>query len=255
MSFQMWSFFHYFFIVSPFLFAVILFFVFKRKSYEEKRKIGVILSIIAIIVLVLRNIEIYVKNGYVMNEELIPLQICHFANFVLLFAFLKDNKVLFALAFCLNLPAAMMSIIFANSLENYATLISFRAMAYLWGHMLIVAITLWAVANGFVKITKQTLIKTMRLMVALYLIALVVNNIFNVLFGFNANYFYTLSPESGTPLEVFFNWGNTYIIGWFIINPLYMLLTSLLGGIVVFGFFGLYKTVEPKIIMLKSDLL
>jgi uncharacterized membrane protein YwaF len=224
-----------------------LYFVFRNKTYEEKRKIGVILSIIAIIILILRNIEIYVKNGYVPNEELIPLQICHFANFVLLFAFLKDNKVLFALAFCLNLPAAMMSIIFANGLENYSTLLNFRGMAYLWGHMLIVAMTLWAVASGFVKITKKTLGKTMMLMVFLYVIGLVINNIFNVLFGFHANYFYTLKPENGTPLELFFNWGKMYIIGWFKINPIYMILTSLLGGIIVFGFYGMYKAVEPKI--------
>ncbi len=247
MTFQMWSWFHYLFIASPFIFAVILFFVFKKKTYEEKRKIGVILSIIAIIILILRNIEIYVKSGYIPNEELIPLQICHFANFVLLFAFLKDNKVLFALAFCLNLPAAMMSIIFANSLENYSTLLNFRGMAYLWGHMLIVAMTLWAVANGFVKITKKTLGQTMVLMMILYLVGLVVNNIFNTLFGFNANYFYTLKPENGTPLELFFNWGKMYVIGWFKVNPIYMILTSLLGGIIVFGFYGLYKAVEPKI--------
>lgn len=247
MTFQMWSFFHYFFIASPFIFAIILYFVFKNKSYEEKRKIGVILSIIAIIILVLRNIEIYVKNGYVPNEELIPLQICHFANFVLLFAFLKDHKVLFALAFCLNLPAAMMSIIFANGLENYSTLLNFRGMAYLWGHMLIVSMTLWAVASGFVKITKKTLGKTMLLMVMLYLVGLVINNIFNALFGFHANYFYTLKPENGTPLELFFNWGRMYVIGWFKVNPLYMILTSLLGGVIVFGFYGLYKVFEPKI--------
>lgn len=251
MTFQMWSLFHYLFIISPFILSVILFIVFRNKSYEEKRKIGIILSVIAIIVLLLRNIEILVKNNYIPNAELIPLQICHFANFVLLFAFLKDNKVFFSLAFCLNLPAAMMSIVFANSLENYSTLISFRAMAYLWGHMLIVAITLWAVASGFVKITKQTLIKTMGLMVILYLFALIVNNVFNVLFGFSANYFYTLSPEKGTPLELFFNWGKTFNIGWFKINPLYMLLTSFLGALVVFGFYGLYKAVEPKITALQ----
>ena len=247
MTFQMWSWFHYLFIASPFIFAILLFFVFIKKTYEEKRKIGVILSIIAIIILVLRNIEIYVKSGYIPNEELIPLQICHFANFVLLFAFLKDNKVLFALAFCLNLPAAMMSIIFANSLENYSTLLNFRSMAYLWGHMLIVAMTLWAVASGFVKITKKTLGQTMVLMVILYIVGLVINNIFNTLFGFHANYFYTLKPENGTPLELFFNWGKMYVIGWFKVNPIYMILTSLLGGIIVFGFYGLYKAVEPKI--------
>lgn len=247
MTFQMWSWFHYLFIASPFIFAILLFFVFKKKTYEEKRKIGVILSIIAIIILILRNIEIYVKSGYIPNEELIPLQICHFANFVLLFAFLKDNKVLFALAFCLNLPAAMMSIIFANGLENYSTLLNFRGMAYLWGHMLIVAMTLWAVASGFVKITKKTLGQTMVLMVILYIVGLVINNIFNTLFGFHANYFYTLKPENGTPLELFFNWGKMYVIGWFKVNPIYMILTSLLGGIIVFGFYGLYKAVEPKI--------
>jgi len=247
MTFQMWSLFHYFFMVSPFIVAILFYFLFKNKSYEQKRRIGIILSVIAIIILVLRNIEIFIRNGYIPNEELIPLQICHFANFVLLFAFLKDNKVLFALAFCLNLPAAMMSIIFANSLENYSTLLTFRGMAYLWGHMLIVSITIWAVVSGFVKITAKTFGKTVVLMMLLYIVGLVSNNIINTLFGFNANYFYTLKPESGTPLELFFNWGTMYVIGWFKINPLYMILTSLLGGVIVTGFFGVYKVFEPKI--------
>lgn len=95
MTFKMWSLFHYLFILSPFIFSIILYYLTKFNSYRKNKMIGLILSIICIIILALRNIEIYVKSGEI-DPEIIPFQICHFANFVLFFAFLKNNKAMFA---------------------------------------------------------------------------------------------------------------------------------------------------------------
>src|SRR5690554_6777063 len=154
MTFKMWSYFHIFFILSPLIFALVLYCFTKNFTYNKNRKIGLGLSIICIIILLLRNVEIYFKVDAI-NPEIIPFQICHFANFVLLFAFFKDNKTMFATALCFNLPCAILSIVFANSLENYATILNFRGIAYILGHMLIVGISIWALLVGFVRIKKK----------------------------------------------------------------------------------------------------
>lgn len=229
----MWSFGHYLFMISPVILAVLLIYLMRNKTYEQRRKLGVYLSVLAIIVLLLRNIEIFIVRDYAFDFELVPLQICHFANFVLLFAFMKDSKPLFAFALLLNLPAAMMSIVFANSLTHYATLVSFRAFAYLFGHILIVSITLFAYYFGFAKLDKVTLKKTFTIVGILYLSSIVINNLFRLFLGQESNYFYTFKPEDGTPLEMFFNLGQNISIGEFMLNPIYLILTSILGFIVM----------------------
>jgi len=253
MTFEMGSRLHYLFIASPFLMVIFMNLGLKNQSFEQKRKWGVALSWVALLLLMLRNIEILVKNGWVMDAEVIPLQICHFANFVLLLAFMKNNKTLFSLAFCLNLPAAMMSIIFANSLENYSTLLTFRAQAYLWGHMLIVGLTLFALTQGFISIDKKRFLKTLGLMVVLYLSALIISNGLSVIWGLDANYFYTIKPENGTPLELFYTMGKTLQFQGFEVNPLYLLLTALLGGVVVSVFYGMYHLATLRWPLLRKD--
>ncbi|HRS31185.1 MAG TPA: YwaF family protein [Bacilli bacterium] len=238
--FKMWNAFHFLFILSPFIFTVIFQIAFRKLDQEKKRIAGLVLSVLAVVILLLRNGEIFVKSGYKLDPEIIPLQICHFANFVLLFAFWKKSDVLFALAFCLNLPAAFISIIFANSLENYTTLVSFRAQAYLWGHMLIVSITLWALLNDFIHITNKSLIKTLLFIGAIYLVAIPVDTIMEAITDKQANYFYALYPEEGTPLEWFYDISEPVKILGMTFRPLYLLLTALLGLVVVMVFYGFY---------------
>src|SRR5690554_5755002 len=109
------------------------------------------------------------------NPEILPLQICHFANFVLLIAFLRDSKPMFATAFCFNLPCAFLSIVFANSLENYSTILNFRGIAYIFGHMLIVGITIWALLVVFMKLTKKDLYKGIAFVFILFVLSVPIN--------------------------------------------------------------------------------
>jgi hypothetical protein len=145
--------------LSPFIFAIIMYLFTKNLKAETNRKIGIILSIICIVLLLLRNIEIFIKSGYRIQPEIFPFQICHFANFILLFAFLFKNKTMYTIAFCFNLPFAFLSILFANSLENYQTIINFRGMAYIFGHLLIVGVGLWAYFVDLVQINLKSLSK------------------------------------------------------------------------------------------------
>ncbi len=242
MTFKMWSVMHYIYLASPFILLFVLLFISKKYNDSQKRKMGIILSLIAVLLLILRNVEIYLDRG--IDAELIPLQICHFANFVMLFAFVFNNKTLFSLSFLLNLPAAYVSIIFANSLSNYPTILNFRGIAYIFGHMMIVGIVMWAYFVGFIKITKQVFLKTLTLMASLYVISHLINNGLRF-YGLTPNYFYSITPEGGTPLEIFYNWGTNYEISNFIINPIYLLTSALFGGVVVVIFWGLYKLLLP----------
>lgn len=246
MTFEMWSLGHYAFMLSPFILTAIFYLLSRSKTYEQKRKFGVVLSIIMVIILILRNAEILVAGDFAFNYEIIPLQICHFANFVLLYAFIKDSKAMFALALLFNLPAAFMSILFANSLTHYSNIWTLRGIAYIFGHMLIVSTTLWAFLERFVVLNKQTFKNTAFIVYALYIISVLVNNLIGSITGSYPNYFYALRPEEGTPLQTFYDIGTTFEIGKFMINPIYLILTALLGTVIVSMMYGLFKVLEPK---------
>ena len=241
MGFEMWGWMHILFILSPFVLTIILYFSCRKTTFKTKRIVGIVLSILMIAFLLARNIEIFIKNGNQIEPEIIPLQICHFANFIILFAFIFNNKTLFSLSFCLHLPAALMSIIFADSLTNYTSW-SIRGVVYLVGHMLIVGTILWAFIADMIKITPKVFLKTIGVMVGIYLISNPINNLFNMWMpSFTSNFFYSIKPEAGTPLGIFWDWGTNYqsSSGWQI-NPIYLLCTMGLGAVVVSAFYGIY---------------
>ena len=88
MKFQLWSFLHYFMMISPFIIAYVLYLLTQKKDMQVKRRVGIFLSAVTVVLLLLRNIEIFIIGNFAFDFEIIPLQICHFANFVLLFCFL-----------------------------------------------------------------------------------------------------------------------------------------------------------------------
>lgn len=242
MKFYMWSFGHILFILSPFIMAAVLYFLTKKASPKTNRLVGIILSVIAVLLLIARNLEIFVKSGYKIQPEIIPFQICHFANFILLFSFVLNNKTLSTVAFCFNLPFAMLSIIFADSLENYQTILTWRGMAYIFGHMLIVSITLWALLTDQIKITKKSFINSIIMIVCLFVFSVPINNLFNKLMpDFTSNYFYSLEPEGGTPLELYYNWGKEMVIFGLKVNLLYIFLSALLGVVILYVFRLIYN--------------
>lgn len=245
MTFHMWSIGHYLFLISPFLVAFMFHVIFKHKTYEEKRKIGIITSIIMILLLLGRNIEIFVRRDFGWDHELVPLQICHFANFVLLYAFAKDSKPVFGFALLFNLPMAFLSILFADGLENYDTIITFRGIAYIFGHMLIVSTTIWAYTEKFAVLDRKVYENTILIAFVLFVLSIFENNLFRVSGLGNANFFYTYKPEKGTPIEMIFNWGQNVVIGdRFMINPIYIVGMLFLGLLIISLMYAIFKGVE-----------
>jgi len=245
MTFQMWSFGHYVFLLSPFVVTFIFVIAFKDLTHQQKRKVGILTSILMILLLIFRNIEIFKRQGYAWDHELVPFQICHFANFVLLYAFIKDSKSVFGFALLFNLPAAFLSILFADGLQNYDTILSFRGIAYIFGHMLIVSTTLWAFIEKFAVLDRKTYEKTLNITFILFICAILINNLFRISGLGASNFFYAYKPENGTPLETFFNWGNQIVIGdRFIINPIYLVMLFISGISLISVMFGLFKAIE-----------
>ncbi len=247
MTFTMWSFGHYLFLASPFILLVILQYVSKNFSYEQKRKVGLILSYIMITLLILRNIEIW-YHGRSWTPEYFPFQVCHFANFVLLYAFLKESKVAFSLAFNLNLLAAFLSIVFADGLAHYSTILNFRGLAYIAGHALIVTTTLYAFINGFIVLKLKDYMNTLYAVLVLYVLSVPLNNMWIWIRNKPANYFYSLTYEGGTPLEslYYLNGGKVSTILGLEVNVSYFFAMILVGFTITFIFFYISQSIYKK---------
>lgn len=242
-QFKMWSVFHYFIIVFPFLLAILLYLWVRDKPERMRRKVGLILAIIMILILIIRNAYIWAVHE-TLNAEVIPFQVCHFANFIFLLAAITRNKVWGTMAWCLNLPAGLVSVVFADGLaNNYATIINIQAMAYIVGHMLIVTAGLYMLLAEIIRINWQSMKKMFLLVSCGYFLSVVINNWFNKIFAHTsqtANYFYTFKPEAGTPLEAMFDLGQSYTLLGITFNPIYLLLLGIVGAIVFMAMYAIY---------------
>jgi hypothetical protein len=125
-------------------------------------------------------------------------------------------------AFCLNLLAAFVSIVFADGLAAYPSIANTRGFAYIIGHSIIVVITAWAFFNDFIFINKKTIIKTIFLVEFMIVISVFINNAMVHINGLYSNYFYTEHPEYGTPLEWGWYLSKEYTYGSFKVNYVYV---------------------------------
>lgn len=111
--------------------------------------------------------------------------------------------------------------------------------------MLIVGITVYALLFGFIRIDRKTLLKTGCITLGLFVGSIFVNNLFNLWMpDYFSNYFYTLRPEKGTPLELFYNWGKPVQLGFFVFNPVYLLCSAITGIAVICIMYGIYRLTQ-----------
>jgi hypothetical protein len=245
MKFYLWSPFHITAIIAPFIVAAFILTMTKTTSNKANRIIGIILSSLGISILLIRNIALEVANDFAFLPDAIPLQLCHFANFFFLFAFVFNNKILYAYGFTINMPAAILALVFAGGVEQYPTIISWHGLAYFVGHLLLIVIPLFALFKGLFEINKRIALITSTLTAGLFLISNPISNIMNLapLSDYDqANYFFSVKPNPGFPMTTLFNMGRETIInGWYHINIVYLILTTLLGVVIIFALYGIYQ--------------
>lgn len=234
MKFEMWSIWHILYILSPFIIFAVLYLSSRRCTEKTKSVVGYVLGSISLLILTVRNIDIFVRSGW--DVEIIPLQVCHIGNIVTGFALIFKKRWLILTAFGFNMIPAILATVFANSLANYDTILKIRAQAYVWGHIFIIVCALYALLIYLPDLEKKDLYKSMGLVGGLALVAIVCNSLFRRLFDWTPNYFY-LFDYKGTPLKFLYNATATSRYGWFEINWLY---TGVLLAVFVGVFIGMY---------------
>lgn len=232
MTFEMWSIWHILYMVSPFILFAIIYFSVRNRSDKTKNIVGFILGIISILILVVRNVDIYIRSGW--DLEVIPLQVCHIGSLIAGLALIFKKKWLIITAFCFNAIPAFLAMVFASALANYDTLLKIRPQTYIWGHIFIIVCALYGILVYLPKLTKKDLIHSIYFVSIMAVIAIVCNSLFRELFNWKPNYFY-LFDYKGTPLKFLYKVLPSSSYGWFTINWFYVIVL-LLFFLLVFVF-------------------
>lgn len=244
MKFEMWSIWHILYIFSSFIIFGIIYFLVKDKSNKIKNITGYVLGGISIFIIVIRNIDIYVRSG--MDLEVIPLQVCHIGSIISGLALISKKKWITITLICFNLIPAILAMVFADSLANYDTLLKIRPQTYVWGHIFIVVCALYSLFVHKPKFTKKDLIKSLIFVGIMCLTAVICNSLFRELFEWEANYFYLFNYK-GTPLKFLYNAFPSSVYGWFEINWFYVIVLLLFFLCVYIGLYFFSKLLIKKL--------
>ncbi|MBO5374119.1 MAG: YwaF family protein [Clostridia bacterium] len=234
MSFELWSIWHFLYMLSPFVIFFAIYGLIRDKSDRVKNIVGYILGGISVSILIIRNIDIYVRSGW--GVEVIPLQVCHIGSVIAGIALIFKKKWLILTAFCFNMIPAILAMVFADSLANYDTLWRIRPQTYVWGHIFIVVCALYGIAMYRSVFKKKDLLLSIGFVGSMAFVAIICNSLFRALLDWEPNYFYLFNYK-GTPLKFLYQALPTSVYGWFEINWLY---TSVLLLVFVCVFIGLY---------------
>lgn len=234
MKFEMWSIWHLLYICSSFLIFFIIYGLVKNRSDKAKNLVGYVLGVLSILILVLRNTDIFMRNGW--DAEVIPLQVCHIGSIVAGLALIFKRKWLTLTAFCFNMIPAFLAMVFADSLANYDSLLKIRPQTYIWGHIFIVVCALYALLVHRPKLNKKDLYKSIGFVSIMAFIAILCNSLFRAAFAWEPNYFYLFNYK-GTPLKFLYTVFPASVYSWFEINWFY---TSVLLAVFTGVFIGMY---------------
>ena len=219
---------------SPFVIFAAIHLLTRKCTHEKQRLIGYILGSISILILVVRNTDIFIREGW--DLEVIPLQVCHIGSLVAGFALLFKKKWLILTAFCFNMIPAFLAMVFADSLANYDTLLKIRPQTYIWGHIFIILCALYGLLVYRPKFNGKDLAKALVFVGAMAVPAILCNSLFRTAFAWEPNYFYLFNYE-GTPLKFLYTCFPTSVYGWFEINWFY---TVTLIAVFIGVFIGMY---------------
>ena len=230
MQFELWSWAHILYILSPFLIFTALYFLLRKRSEKTINTVGYALGSCSILILLTRNVDLFIRNGW--EVEVIPLQVCHIGSIIAGLALLLRKKWIILTAFCFNMIPAFLAMVFADALAGYDTIFKIRAQAYIWGHILIVVCALYATFFQLSKVDKKDLYKAMGFVGGVALAAILCNSLFREWFDWTPNYFYLFNYK-GTPLKFLYEVFPASRYGWFEINWFYT-------GILLIVFVGVF---------------
>ena len=241
MVFEMWSIWHYLYLLSPFAIFAALYFALKDKSDKVKNTAAIILGAISLFIIIIRNVDIFLRNG--MDLEVIPLQVCHVGSIVTGLALIFRKRWLLLTSFCFNMTPAFLAMVFADSLANYDTLLAIRPQTYVWGHIFIIVCALYGILIYKPRFVSRDVKISLSVISGILITAIICNSALRLIDGWEPNYFY-LYNYKGTPLKFLYDAFPTTTIGWFSINILYVLVLVLVFVAVYFALFYLAKLIS-----------
>lgn len=234
MKFELWSIWHILYLASPFVIFCAVYGLVRNRSEHTKNIVGYVLGSISVLILVLRNVDIYLRSGW--DPEVIPLQVCHIGSIIAGLALIFKRKWLTLTAFCFNMIPAFLAMVFAQSLANYDTLLKIRPQTYIWGHIFIIVCALYALLVYRPQLNRKDLYKSLGVVGVMAIVAIICNSLFRAAFGWTPNYFY-LFNHKGTPLKFLYEVFPSSVYGWFEINWFY---TGVLLIVFIGVFVGMY---------------
>lgn len=243
MKFEMWSTLHIIYILSPIILSLIFYFALRKTSPKVKYIIGIIIGIINIGILLTRNINLYLEIG--LDNEVIPLQVCHLGNIIVGIGLISKNKECLIIGFCFNLIPAYGSIIYADSLVNYQSILTIRAMSYIFGHLFIVVGAIYGIMMYKPRVSFKNGAISYSIVIVLMILAIILNPLFRTKFGCEANYFYIYNSD-GVPFEFLYDLGKMYTYGWFSINYVYVFSLLVIFTLIYIGLYWIIKLVYKK---------
>lgn len=244
MTFEMWSLWHYLYIISPFVIFSVIYALLRKRSDKAKSIVGYVLGAISISILIIRNIDIFIRSGWCV--EVIPLQVCHIGSLIAGFALIFKKKWLILTSFCFNMTPAILAMVFANSLANYDTLWAIRPQTYVWGHIFIVVCALYGIIMYQSSFKKKDLYCSLGFVGIMALVAIICNSLLRALFAWTPNYFY-LFDYKGTPLKFLYKVFPSSVYGWFEINWFYTIVLFLVFVCAFIGLYFLAKLMNDKL--------
>lgn len=244
MKFEMWSMWHYIYLAIPVVMLLFLWLVTRKAGDKGRYAVGIILGLINLGIIVLRNVDIYLREG--MDLEVIPLQICHIGSIIVGLALIFRSKWLLLTGFCFNLIPAILAMVFADALANYDTILKIRPQTYIWGHIFIVVGAVYGVCAYNKEFKFKNALGSLFFVFLCTGGAVLCNNLFRAWYGWEPNYFYLYNSE-GTPLSFLYNVIPTSTYDWFSINWVY---TGSLVGVFVAVFLILFLIAKK---LSKSD--
>lgn len=244
MVFKLWSVLHFLYMLSPFAIFFGIYFLVRNRSEKTKYIVGAVLGAISVFILVIRNVDIFVRQGW--GVEVIPLQVCHIGSLIAGIALLTKNRCLIATSFCFNMLPAFLAMLFADALANYDTILKIRPQTYIWGHIFIIVCALYGVFVIQPKFKNRDLLHSLAFIGTMSIIAIICNSAFRACFAWEPNYFY-LYNYKGTPLKFLYEAFPSSTYGWFSINWFYTLTLFTVFTAVFIGLFFFTKWVVKKI--------
>lgn len=244
MVFKLWSFWHFLYMFLPFLIFYLIYLLVNKRSNKTKYIVGYILGFISIFILIIRNVDIYLRSGW--DLEIIPLQVCHIGSIMAGLCLIFRKKWMFLTVFCFNMIPAFLAMLFADSLANYDTLLKIRPQTYIWGHIFIIVCALYALFIYRPKLYKKNLFQSLFFVGIMALLAIICNSLFRKLFVWESNYFYLFNYK-GTPLKFLYNVFPSSKYGWFEINWFYTIVLLLVFFCVFIGMYFIFKLIVKKL--------